>query len=472
MRALLIQKSLSSLLAFIRSGTARALLRTFLARGVVSFGALGLVVVVGHLYGPQGVGVYALAQSILLGAGILSRRGMDSALIRFVGRDHEARQVRGFLYWAGWRSLWVSAPLMLVVCFGRGLAEDFFGMPGLAVMLLGIGLAVPLYTWSFLLAGFFKGVRKPAMAAMQENGAIALVAGALLLGLQWWLQGPLALAVLGWVYLAAALLIAAQGHLTAMRWLRRVRRPPAEVNTSAQTSAASTTLSPVDLASLRSVSQSFFVISLAAFMHGVLSIMIAGKFLGSTELGLFKSAQQIGLSVAFVLMVINAIFPPRFATLYHQGKMAALGGTARRAALLGVALSAPFLLVCLLVPEWVLGLLGEGFESAALLLRIVALAQLVNVATGSVGFLLNMTGHDRVMRNIALLCNSVGVAGFLLLTPFLGALGAALALAFVLVAQNLVAMVAVWIKLGIWTMPGPNWLAMLGIKSHAGAARN
>ena len=68
------------------------------------------------------------------------------------------------------------------------------------------------------------------------------------------------------------------------------------------------------------------------------------------------------------------------------------------------------------------------------------------------------------MRNIALICNGLGLLGFLFLTPALGALGAAIALAFVLVAQNVVALICVWLKLGIWTLPGPNWLALLGIR--------
>lgn len=446
------------LLSRLNGEMGRALIRTFLAKGVSAFGALGLVVIVGQLYGPKGVGVYALAQSILLGSGILARRGMDNALLRFIGRDFKSPQVKNYLYVAGLRSLWVSVPLSLAVFLSRDKIEVFFTMPGLSSMLLGISLAIPFYTWSFLLAGFFKGIRKPATAALQENGAIALIAGGLILLLETLDKvGSPGLALLGWVYLFAAIVIAAQGHVIALLWLGR--------NVSAERSSK---LGLENLTKFRRVSQSFFIMGMAGFMQTALSIMIAGKFLGSVELGLFKSSQQIAVSVAFVLLVINAIFPPRFATLYHHGKMAELGLTARRAAVLGLGLSAPFLVACLLVPEWILRFLGEGFDPAANLLRILALAQLVNVATGSVGFLLNMTGHDRIMRNIALFSNGAGLLGFLVLSSWLGALGAALALAFVLVAQNLGAMVAVWLKLGIWTMPGPNVLALVGVRPQRG----
>lgn len=443
-----------SFLSRLRGETGRALIRTFLAKGVSAFGALGLVVIVGQLYGPKGVGVYALAQSILLGSGILARGGMDNALLRFIGRDFESPQVRCYLYMAGFRSLWVSIPLSLTFFLLRAEAENFFNMPGLSGMLLGISLAIPFYTWSFLLAGFFKGIRKPATAAFQENGAIALIAGGLILLLETLdKSGSPGLDVLGWVYLLAAIVVATQGHVIALRWLG-----------SHSSSEQSSCIGPKDMTEFRGASLSFFIMGLAGFMQGALGIMIAGKFLGSVELGLFKSAQQIAISVAFVLMVINAIFPPRFAALYYQGSMTELGGTARRAALFGLGLSAPFLVACLLVPEWILRFLGEGFDPAANLLRILALAQLVNVATGSVGFLLNMTGHDRAMRNISLFSNGVGLLGFFLLSPWLGALGAALALAFVLVAQNLMAMFFVWIKLGIWTLPGPNVLKLLGVR--------
>ncbi|MCP5018543.1 MAG: hypothetical protein GY938_25175 [Ketobacter sp.] len=443
--------------AFFCNETGRALLRTFIAKGVSVFGALGLFVVIGQLYGPRGVGVYAMSQSILLGAGILSRRGMDNALIRFVGRDFESPQVRRYLYWAGLRSLWISLPSLLVVIALRDSIEQFFAMPGLSGVLLGIGFSIPFYTWSFLLAGFFKGIRKPATAALQENGAISLIAGALILFFDFVGHAEsLGLSMLGWGYLVAAGLIAIQGQVLTLLW---VRKQPS--------SNQSSELQSMDVAEFQQVSISFFVMGMAAFMQSVLSIMIAGKFLGSVELGLFKSAQQIAVSVAFVLMVINAIYPPRFAALYHKGAQASLAKAARSAALLGLVLSSPFLLVCLLVPEWILGLLGDDFDSAALLLRILALAQLVNVATGSVGFLLGMTGYERVMRNIALLCSGIGLLGFFVLTPWLGALGAALALAFVLVAQNVAATVAVWIKLGIWTLPVPNFLVFLRVGARS-----
>ncbi|MGB2337140.1 MAG: lipopolysaccharide biosynthesis protein, partial [Alcanivorax sp.] len=267
--------------------------------------------------------------------------------------------------------------------------------------------------------------------------------------------GALDFAAIGWAYCGAAVLVALQGFIQIWLWRRCTLREVASDDFQVSSSQ------------FHSTARAFFLSAFASYMQAVLSVMIAGWFLSDQGLGLFKSAQQTGMLIAFILVVINAIFPPRFAALYYQGKHAELSRLARQGSLLGIGIAAPLLLVCLLFPEWVLHWFGEEFRQGAPLLRVIALAQLVNVAAGSVGFLLNMTGHEKVMRNIALICNALGLLGFWLLIPLLGPMGAALALAFVLVCQNLAALVFVWRMLGIWTLPCPNVLAMLGVRTLA-----
>jgi len=53
-------------------------------------------------------------------------------------------------------------------------------------------------------------------------------------------------------------------------------------------------------------------------------------------------------------------------------------------------------LICTLFPVFVLNFFGEEFVAAAPLLVVLSLGQLINVATGSVGFLLLMSGHEKI----------------------------------------------------------------------------
>jgi O-antigen/teichoic acid export membrane protein len=204
----------------MRGEMGQALARTFVARGIAALGALALALVIGRLYGPEGMGVYALASGLLLGVGILARHGMDNGLMRYVGRDHASPHVPRYLRWALLRALLLSLVAALLLWWARQPLEALFSAPGLAAVLVGIALAAPAYTLAFLFSGFFKGIRKPATASLLENGSVALVAGALILAYGQW-RGNGGLAVIGYAYAIAAWLVALQGGLQVWLWCRR-----------------------------------------------------------------------------------------------------------------------------------------------------------------------------------------------------------------------------------------------------------
>ena len=152
-------------------------------------------------------------------------------------------------------------------------------------------------------------------------------------------------------------------------------------------------------------------------------------------------------------MLISAIYPPRFARSFHENDFERLKAEARKSSFVGLCISLPLLLVCLSFPSELLRIFGDEFVQADVYLRILALAQTFNIATAGVGYLLNMTGHERLMRNISVACTLIGLMLFFLLIPLFGALGATLALAMVLVLQNSIAMLSARKRLGFWVYP-------------------
>src|SRR5699024_328847 len=114
------------LLARVRGDLGRALVRTFMARGVAALGSLVLALVIGRVYGPAGVGVYALAQSLLLGISTLARQGMDNGLMRYIGQNHVSSAVPTYLLWALRRALLLSLLAALVIVLVRNQLESIF----------------------------------------------------------------------------------------------------------------------------------------------------------------------------------------------------------------------------------------------------------------------------------------------------------------------------------------------------------
>jgi len=427
---------------------------TFLTRGIVAIGSYVFMVIIGRLYGAEGVGVFALAQGITVGTvSMLARSGMHIALMRDVGRFKEQPESMVYLKWALKRAFWVSAALSLLVIIGRYLLQNVFNSPTLAMVIVGNAVATIPFTISYTMAGFFKGIRKPATALMQENGMVAIWASGLILlfhhGLNY--QG---IVMVSWVYAIGAWIVMLQGFWKIYRWKQKNGWKKAPIETT------------ISKKEFMSTSRNFFALNLTTYMQNRLNTLIAGFLLSSKDLGLFTSSQQIGRLINFILMVINAVFPARFSTLYFEGKLNALQKLAKQSSLISIVLSLPIIIVCLLFTEWILSMFGKSFHEAVPLLRIVAIGQLINISTGSVGYLLNMTKNEKLNRNIALVNAVVGIILYVVLSKYLGAFGAAIALSVVLIMQNLASLYYVWRKLGIWVMPLPNVFKIIGVKTE------
>lgn len=421
-----------------------SLCRTFAARGIAALGTIFLGVVLGRLYGPQGVGVFALAQSVIFGAGIIACYGLNGALMRYVSQDNDSPDIMRYLRWAMLRSIGLSLLLGALVGTLRHPIASVFDSPDLAGLLVAIALAIPAFTLSFVLSGFLKGVGMPARASLQENGSISLWA-AICTVVFVAVDDSRSISQAGWGFCLAAWLVCAQGGFHTWRWLYRhphVRR-----------AGRADRAAPPSKGAFFSTAQSFIMLNMSMFLQQVLGMLIAGALLSHSDLGLFKSAERVGMIISFILLVINAVFPPRFAKLFHQGKHAALERLARQSSLVATTMALPAAILCFVFPEWVLGWFGAEFHQAANLLRIIVIGHLINVATGSVAFLLTMTGREKLMRNITLICSGLGVLAFLLLIPLFGALGAAMSLALVLALQNIVAALFVWKEMRIVMLP-------------------
>ena len=441
---------------FKRKELFAALARTSVARAIAAFGVLALGVVLARLYGAEGVGVFALAQSLAACASLLARRGMSVALIRLAGCDHSDSSSWAIAKKAIRKTMVFSIAATSAILVLREWIAGVFSAPQLEPLLVPISLSVPALTISFMLAGFMKGVRKPASASLLENGAISLTACAALLVYSK-LEPHSTFLSAGWAFSLAAWAILVLGSIQVSFWLRIT--PPKTTFTEAELNLKNQ--------ELLIASNSFFVLDVAKYSQSVLSVLIAGLLLNAADLGLFKTAERAGMLIGFVLMVINAVLPSRFSSLFYNGELEALGRLARLGGAMGLILALPLLGICIFAPHWILGLFGAEFIQADNLLRIIAFAQLVNVATASVDYLLSMTGHEKLIRNITVTCSLLGIGLYILFILWFGVVGAAWAFALTMILQKSISVYFVWKVLGIWTLPFPNVLGAAGVRSSA-----
>jgi hypothetical protein len=199
------------------------------------------------------------------------------------------------------------------------------------------------------------------------------------------------------------------------------------------------------------------------FIMGWTDNIILGIFRSSEEVGMYDAAFRLSTLSAVVLFAINAIQAPVFSELYHKKEMGRLQQIINKSNRLLFFTSLPLTLILCVFPNQILGFLGEGFKGAWLALIFLSIGNFVNSITGSVGILLQMSGHQKQYNNIITSTAIGSIVLNLFLIPTYGLLGAAVTSAGAKIIQNLLSVMYAKKYLGVLSiyLPGIEKLKMM-----------
>lgn len=162
---------------------------------------------------------------------------------------------------------------------------------------------------------------------------------------------------------------------------------------------------------------------------------------GPAAAGVYRAAARGSELVALSLVVVNTAIEPTLARLYAAGRMADLQRVVTNAARIAILLALPMTVVMIVFgPVLLRTVFGNGFEQGALPLSFLCIGQIVNAGAGSVGTILNMTGHERDSAVGMVIGAATNVVFCMLLIPHWGPEGAAIASGLSLIVWNLVLM--------------------------------
>jgi O-antigen/teichoic acid export membrane protein len=158
-------------------------------------------------------------------------------------------------------------------------------------------------------------------------------------------------------------------------------------------------------------------------------LFVLTRYAGDTEVGIYAAALRAGQVMILFLTSVSLMFSPFVADMHNRGQRDRLDKLFKALTRWTLAATMPAFLLLVVAPDLVLRIFGSEFSGsrAEAALLIVLAGQFVNVATGSVGFVLIMvgrTGWDLMVYGASLALN-LGLAFWL--CPRYGMIGAAIA---------------------------------------------
>jgi len=185
---------------------------------------------------------------------------------------------------------------------------------------------------------------------------------------------------------------------------------------------------------------SFWGIGIANIVFMNLPFLILPQFASIVETGIFGAAFRLINLGSIVLVTLAAFFGPRFAQLYADKNLAGLRKALRQSQLFSLMVYAPLFLLMMFVPQWLLGLFGDEFVDGAVFLMIMAVGQLINTATGLVGYMMNMMHREKIEFMITLSVLAGVFIMMMILGQIQGVMGIAIAYAIGMAIKNLLSL--------------------------------
>ncbi len=414
----------------IVSGAAITLVLRLTSTGLM----FGFNVLAARLLGVEETGLFFLALATLNVGSVIAQAGISGAALRFISA-HSADKAWDIVSAVYERAIILSFSISVAIAaalFAASplLARDLFHKPDMINDLRIVSFALPIFALLLIHVECLKGLKKILASQALQGMALPLVAlGALfLVGTRWGATGAiLAYTVgvfsaffVGWQIWRHYVPVGPARHLFKTRELIRVAGP-------------------------------ISAIMVTNLVIQWLPLLVLGAFGTSADVGVFGASLRIATLTSLVLVAVNSIAAPKFAALWARGDHWALEKVAVYSAMLVMCAATPMLLLLIFFPSFALSLFGRDFSVGAPALQILALGQFVNAATGSVGFLLMMTGHERLLwRSVIIAALICGV-----MSTFITGAGhdavavAALAVAVPLAMQNILATIYAWRNLRI-----------------------
>ena len=420
-------------------------LASLTTKALAAVGSFALTALVARRFHAAGSGDFALGTTLLTICSYVSLCGLDYASTRAVavlraGDRYDA--IRGWSR-AGFRIL---LPLGLVISAaawfaGRRYAGHLSPGPEFPMVLSALCFAVLPITATRFIAGMLRGMRRFAAADMFESVAIPVGLSLAIL-----LFGMNSIADVANLYAGAAV-VTALGALWVWRANLGDRGRPAEPTPLPGVLKRSLPLAGTVMATLAG--------------PWILTLSLAG-LATPADIGVFRVTLQFAVLLGFILQAVETGLSPQMAALHSQGRLGDLARTAKKMTLaLGVAGGVPALILLVFAKEF-LGLLGPEFVSGVDAMRLMILAQVINLATGPVGSYMVMTGLERWSMWNAITGTIIVLVVSATCIPLLGILGAAMAFSAAVIFRNLAATVIVWrrhrvfLPLGLSPASGPD----------------
>lgn len=195
----------------------------------------------------------------------------------------------------------------------------------------------------------------------------------------------------------------------------------------------------------------FALLGIVGLLNNRIDVLMLGYLGDSASVGIYNIAARFSDMLKMPLVAVNAVLAPQFAALFAQQKFEDIQKVARLHSWAALGIGFFIFVLFVLGGKYFLSCFGRDFIRGYGVLLLLSAGQLVNLACGSVGNVLQMSGYDKyVFWGVAWACLLQIILNYCLI-PIWGIYGGAMASAVSVIFWNAFLTVVLKNKMNIRT---------------------
>ena len=364
--------------------------------------------------GAEFLGIYSLANAIMLISEVVAKMGLETGVMRFVSRlnpELDQEKIQKIIASALKMTTIFSLVIMVALIISSGaIVKNILNEPPLLKLVIIIfAIAIPFNALT-LVSAFatqgFKRLKYKILVTQFLNPTLLLTTMVIC---YWFISAESAL-------MAPMLITGIIGLFVMLGVLKKVTGVSNNQIMKAK----------VDTSLLNFSYPLMFVTILQTFMHWM-DILMLGYFTDATTVGLYHpAARTAGLLQALLLSFIS-IYAPMMAQFHREGDRKKMADTYKLVSRWLLMCAIPISAIFIIFPGKVMLLFGPEYLPSAKILVILTGATFIQAIFGAAGPTLSMSGHTKLV-----LWNTIGAFALnfglnIFLIPNYGIIGAAIA---------------------------------------------
>jgi O-antigen/teichoic acid export membrane protein len=397
-----------------------------------------LTLVIAHYYGAQGLGNYILAIVILRIFTLVSKLGLDTFSIRFIASFSRKNK---------WKSIQLFRKKILILISITSIASSvaMYFLANIIVDHIDVKVEYVRLSSFFVLPMVFfmlhyqslRGLKRIAEFSFFYRMSQATFSIVSIFIISTFIRSndvPI------YAYLISLTIVSVLSVITYQFWFSK----KAVLNSEE-------IIEDLTIRNILKISVPLMLAQSVQFIMAWTDKLMIGNMMSAENVAVYGVAFRFSMGVSIALMAINSISSPKFAEKFASDDIKGMGKVAMQSAKMIFWTSIPLAAILLIFPKFFMGLYGAEFLIGFEVLRWLIIGRLVNVFSGSVGNLMQMSGQQKSYMVILIIGSLINVGLNYMLIPVYGIKGAAFASVCSLSFWNLTMVYVVKKKFGFST---------------------